>query len=267
MVQKKKTKADGPVGKKRPGINVKSKQKEPIPATEPVNEREHRNQSQSNADMRMNLGDIIQGFVSSSSQVVQKAASILEEEIAAGIVAAKEVENKFVNVQKIRTQPREETIQRFRHDSHEIVDILLDLLDVSVKNAGGIAKKIINIGTRTSEKGTEQSSSDMPVLNIPGPLMPGTVGSVSMLFENSLNTPTGVFTVACTDLLSSTGGSIPAQRISFSPQTITIGPRARQEVNVMVAIPEKTKPGVYSGLIQATDIEQLRAVLVVTVQS
>lgn len=271
MAQKKSTKAERNVSDRIPrtkrAAQLTKNGKGTPSMAKPKKETPQEHTAQNTADMRVNLGDIMNGFATSSSHVVLKAASILEEEIAAGIIAAKEVEKKFINVKKIRSRPNDEIIQRFRRDSHEIVDILLDLLDVSLRHAGGVAKSIINVrGWASPMKKEEGPSREIPVLNMPAALAPGATGTISMLFENSQNTATGIFKVVCTDLLSSRGGTIPASNISFSPATIDIGPRAQQEIGITVHVPAEAKSDAYSGLIQATNIEQLRAILVVTVQ-
>lgn len=224
-------------------------------------------QEKKQPDVRVNLSDILEGFATSSSGVVKKAASILEEEIAAGIVAAKEVEDKVVNVKKIRMQDKEMLMQRFRRDSHEIVDILLDLMDASVRSAGNVAKRIVSIKPSVNKGESDPTpKGGTPVLEMPVPITPGREGNTSMVFENSLDKETGVLTVTSTDLLSSLGSSITASQVTFSPSSFSIAPHSKREIGITVKVPARKEPGTYSGLVQATGIENLRAVLVVKVE-
>lgn len=218
------------------------------------------------SDMRIDIGDILRGFATSSSGVVQKAASILEEEIAAGIIAAKQVEEQLVDINKIRSQKPDALIQRFRRDSHEVVDVLLDLLDVAVKKTGGLAQRLITIRGTTEPKSDEQSGQErLPTIEFPGSVKPGESGSADMTFENSEDRSTGSFNVLSTDLLSSSGSHIPASRVQFTPSTVNLKPKAQKKITVTVRVPKQTPPGVYSGLIQATGIDHLRATLVIRV--
>ena len=41
--------------------------------------------------------EILSNFARTTSGVVEKAAMILEEEVAAGVIAAKQLENKFID--------------------------------------------------------------------------------------------------------------------------------------------------------------------------
>ena len=77
--------------------------------------------------------------------VVARAASILEEEIAAGVVAAKNVESRFVDVKASRSGKPEEVLPRFRRDAHEVVDILMDLVNVATRTVSGFTQSVIKI--------------------------------------------------------------------------------------------------------------------------
>ena len=47
---------------------------------------------------------------------------ILEEEVAAGVIAREAVGNKFIDSEKIRAEKDEVVMQRFRSDAHEVID-------------------------------------------------------------------------------------------------------------------------------------------------
>jgi hypothetical protein len=86
-------------------------------------------------------------FANKSLSVVQQAASILEEEIAAGVVAAKQISEqmaKAAEVQLSRTHESEsmgpmELVEKFRHHTHEAVDVLVNLLQVATKSMTALA--------------------------------------------------------------------------------------------------------------------------------
>jgi hypothetical protein len=59
-----------------------------------------------------------------SSQIIQDAAALLDEEIAAGIVAAKQMQQRFQQERRIDPADFKEALQRFQSDAHEVVNLL-----------------------------------------------------------------------------------------------------------------------------------------------
>jgi hypothetical protein len=86
-----------------------------------------------------------------------------------------------------------------------------------------------------------------------------------MILENKSEKTTDVFSMFSTDLISNKGKRIDAANIHYNPQTIKIGPLKKEKVIIKVTIPNNTLPGNYSGLIQAANMDQLRAILIVNV--
>ena len=64
-------------------------------------------------------------MLNNAQRVLSSAVNVLEEEIAAGILAAKKIEKKVINVDDIRNDP-ENLLNRIRKDTHEVVDLFLD---------------------------------------------------------------------------------------------------------------------------------------------
>ena len=62
----------------------------------------------------------------SSAQIVKDAAALLDEEVAAGIVAAKQVQNRFQKDRRIDPGDFKKTLQKFQGDAHEVVSLLND---------------------------------------------------------------------------------------------------------------------------------------------
>ncbi len=59
-----------------------------------------------------------------TSQIVQDAAALLDEELASGIVAARKVQQRFQDERKLDPSDLNEALQRFRGDAHQLVDML-----------------------------------------------------------------------------------------------------------------------------------------------
>lgn len=62
----------------------------------------------------------------SSSQIVKDAAVLLDEELASGIVAAKQVQQRFQKERRINPGDFKVALTRFQGDAHEVVNLLND---------------------------------------------------------------------------------------------------------------------------------------------
>jgi hypothetical protein len=215
------------------------------------------------------LSPVFKSFADRTSQVVMQAASILEEEVAAGIRAAKQIENKFIDVEELRSGKPDEVLQRFRRDAHELVDIILDIVAAAAMNASRIAQRAISIraGERVSERGGERGADEgqTPVLTMPLPVKAGETGEVSLAIDNNGDVAAEPFELRPTDLINALGGRIPAHAVQFDLKEISVAAHQHQRVVVRITPPAATPPGTYSGLIQSNRPDQLRAILTIVV--
>lgn len=65
----------------------------------------------------------------SSAQIVKDAAALLDEELAAGIQAAQQVQQRFRKQRRIDPADFSDALQRFQADAHEVIGLLNDRLD------------------------------------------------------------------------------------------------------------------------------------------
>ena len=65
----------------------------------------------------------------STAQIVQDAAALLDEELAAGIVAANQVQQRFRKEGRIDPRDFSGALQRFQANAHEVITLLNDRLD------------------------------------------------------------------------------------------------------------------------------------------
>jgi len=65
----------------------------------------------------------------SSAQIVKDAAALLDEELAAGIQAAKQVQQRFRKEGRIDPADFSDALQRFQADAHEVIALLNDRLN------------------------------------------------------------------------------------------------------------------------------------------
>jgi hypothetical protein len=208
---------------------------------------------------------MVQGLARGASRIVAQAAQILEEELSSGIGAAKQIEHRFLNVAEMRSASPDEVMARFRKDAHEVVDIVLDLINVPTRSLGGLTNRIA-VGDEGARKATPAPAADAPTIALPGDVRPGSSGTVPFSLENDGETATAEFVIQATDLVNAKGHKIPAGHVTFDPSKLRIPPHDRESITINVAVPVGTAPGTYSGLVLASKLERLRAVLVVNVE-
>jgi hypothetical protein len=212
------------------------------------------------------LSDAYKGFAETTSNVVQKAAEILEEEVAAGIVAAKRIEQHFLDVKELRDEKPDDVMYRLRRDVHEIVDIFVDLTQVSLQRIADVPQSILQIKTGSRSEPGPAALGGSNIIRMPQPIKAGGAGEVPVSLENNGTTPTGELTFYSTDFVSSSGGTIPADQLAFNPEFIALEPGKVERVTVSISVPAKVEAGIYTGLILARNMDSFRAVLVAQVE-
>jgi len=206
------------------------------------------------------------GFAAEAMRIVEQAASILEEEISAGIVAAKKVEQRYINVNALRGGSSEQVLQRFRTDAHEVLDILLDLVNLSINALSGLSERAINLrsGSTGKDKSGAKAEEALTEIVLPDVLKAGDSGKVGMVVANESDAPTGKFDILTAGLLSTNGDRLAPECIAFEPPSLEIAANDLEKVTVNVTIPAGTPAGQYSGVLHAPAI-QMRALLTVNV--
>lgn len=202
--------------------------------------------------------------VGEAQRIVKLAADILEEEIAAGIIAAKEIEKKVINVEEVRSQDVDHIVTRFRSDAHEVVDILLDVVSVASKQLENISNRVVNISTVNKNK-SEKQPTNVPVIRNEKAVAPGEETAIAMLLQNDSRENLMKVELNETDLVSPSGKRILTRNIRMRPKVLKLNPGDKKEVKVIVKVPKNTKPGQYSGLLQDKQIPNLQAMLTLDV--
>ena len=206
----------------------------------------------------------LEGLGTKATRIVEDAASILEEELASGIDVARNVEQRLFATERRERDP-EAIVPRFRQDAHEIVDLAVDVLSGALTSLGGLAKSAVSVRDQGGGDGG-RAPSRVPTLVMPASVSPGSKADVAMSVENDSDQPTEPFELNASDLISGSGDRIAASQVKFTPRSLKIRPASTAKIVVELAVPAQTPPGTYSGLLQATKLEPVRAVLVVTVE-
>jgi hypothetical protein len=95
--------------------------------------------------MEVAMREQLKQISKSSAQIVKDAAALLDEELAAGIVAAKQVQQRFQKDRRIDAGDFKKTLQKFQGDAHEVVSLLEDQISKlrSQENAE-LAKRLLH---------------------------------------------------------------------------------------------------------------------------
>jgi len=80
-----------------------------------------------------------------SSHIVKEAATLLNEELAAGIVAAKKMQQRFQKERSIDPADFKDALQRFQGDAHEVVTLLNDqLTELRTQENGELVTRLVS---------------------------------------------------------------------------------------------------------------------------
>jgi hypothetical protein len=211
--------------------------------------------------------ELLASVPGTTARIVYRAASVLEEELSSGIKAAQQLEGKLVNAEELRSGDSQEIMQRFRRDAHDVVDIFIDLINVATNAVGDMTKRMVSIQMDQGPgKAAAPAGPDIPALTVPTPVKAGGEVEIPMTIENESDRQTENFGLISSDLVNAEGERITAAHITFSPERLVLEPHRSDIVTVSVRVPEDAKPGLYSGLLQASRLQQLRAVLTIQIE-
>lgn len=97
------------------------------------------------ASPRKSSQDRFRGISRASSQIVTDAAALLDEEIAAGIVAARNVQLRFREERQIDPADLKDALQRFQGDAHEVVNLLNDqFAELRAEENAELVRRLVN---------------------------------------------------------------------------------------------------------------------------
>lgn len=217
---------------------------------------EQQSKKSANIFERLDTGSLI----NNASNIVIKAAHILEQNIAEGIIAAQKVEKKLVDTDKIRND-KDDLMNRFRKDTHEAMDIFFDALALATKNLQELARNA-QTGEATKPNPTSQN---IPVLSIEDPLAPGSDAVIPLTLENESKTEEMRLTFQDQGLRMDDDHIIHNKNVSYDPKVLVLKPGETGVVNIRIHIPKSAKEGVYSGLVREKTLPGLEAMIRVQV--
>lgn len=198
------------------------------------------------------------GLMPSPDVLVQQAASILEGDMA------ESVQNPWTPVsgELGSTATATQTgysVPGLVNEMHDFVDALVNVMAHKPHPIGHWEQ-----GTTTVAPASIHEETSVPQLHSPQPVHPGEAAHLSFKVHNDGDQSVQVRFV-CTDLHSPTGSLIPHQAISISPPVLNFDSDIETAISITVQLPQSLPGGEYSGLLMATELSYLKAVVTLKV--
>ena len=182
-----------------------------------------------------------------AASIVSQAASILDEEMARGVLAAREAAPAIPSARPGAGHPVLRQI-------HELVD-----------NIGAAWPTLQNAWAQAALPEAAASAVDpLAELSPRTTVRRGERATISMTLSNTEGRSVRLVPAA-TDLLGSRGGKIAASLIEFTPSESSLGPEDRRDLTLAMTVPDDAAPGCYSGLLVVRGVDYLRALITIEV--
>lgn len=221
------------------------------------NQEDPRNNTQEKRTATDDLFDVLNpnNMLNNAQRVLSSAVNVLEEEIAAGILAAKKIEKKVIDVEDVRNNP-ENLLNRIRKDTHEVVDLFLDAaiaLSSQLKIFNDTVERQNGKMKTAAPSAEKKQNNPVTILQHDEPLLPGETVTLYMnLSDDEMKAPVTI-QLQKTDLKGPSTERIPVRNISIKPSTIILKPGENKEVAINIKIPANCRKGHYTALF--TDVQ------------
>lgn len=206
-------------------------------------------------------------MLNNAQRVLSSAVNVLEEEIAAGILAAKKIEKKVINLDEVRNN-QENLLNRIRKDTHEVVDLFLDgfiALSSQLKIlSDNVAAQTGSVKSAESAAGKKQEHS-VTILQPDEGVKPGNTAVLYMNFSDDDITKPIKIRLQKNDLAGPAKEKIASRNITIQPSSVVIKPGTNSEVAIRIRIPASCKPGHYTALFTDINNPSVKAIINVDV--
>lgn len=207
-------------------------------------------------------------ILSNAQEIINSAVNVLEEEIAAGILAAKKVEKEVIDVDDIRHNP-DDLMNRIRRDTHEAVDLFIDALTAITKHVSELSTTLDNTNgaaNHTESVNGQGKENAISFIEADEPLKPGQSTSMILsVFDDHSKTPVDI-KIQKTDLTGPQKQSIHSRAIKIVPSTVSLKPGEEKEISVQVKVPKNASPGKYHALLTDANNHDFRVVIGIEVK-
>lgn len=184
-----------------------------------------------------------------AASIVAQAASVLDDEMAKGVLAARRTDATGSYGQLDAANP-------VLRQLHEVVDNIAKLWPGM---QSGLTPQLLP-GSQPTSYDTDPLAEVRPRATV----KPGQRATISMTLRNSENRPVNLVPEA-TDLLGSRGGRIACSLLELTPSDLTLQPQEQRDLTIATTVPSDVGPGCYSGLLVVRGLDYLRALITIEV--
>jgi hypothetical protein len=194
------------------------------------------------------VAKVVPTTITQASAIVSEAASILDEEMARGVLAARQASLSS------RT-PAADPSNLLLRQVHDLVDQFASVWP-SLQRVPGQ-----QLGLPQPPTNDVNQLAELRPLAI---VKAGQRATISMTVCNSENRSV-CLVAAATDLLGSRGGRIACSLLELTPVEFKLEPQEKKDVAIGFVVPGETAPGCYSGLLVVRGVDYLRALITIDV--
>lgn len=185
-----------------------------------------------------------------AGEIVSQAASILDAEMARGVVAAR-------GASQPRRAGESDPSAMFLRQLHDFIDQVAAAWP-SLQGA------FVPGASRSGLAARGPADGPLPELKPPSAVRAGQTATISMSLVNKEDHAVRLAPVS-TDLLSSVGGRISAHSMEFVPRELRLDPGEQRDLQITVAVPVASAAGCYYGLLVVNGADDLRALTAIEV--
>jgi hypothetical protein len=183
-----------------------------------------------------------------AASIVAQAASVLDDEMAKGVFAARRTGATGSYGQMDAANP----VLRQMHEVVENLAALWPTLQASQTQK--------SVGSPPTGSYVDPLAEVRPRATV----KPGQRATISMTLRNTENRAVQL-TPAATDLLGSRSGRISCSLLEFTPSALTLEPQDQRDLAIATTVPVDATPGCYSGLLVVRGLDYLRALITIEV--
>ena len=199
------------------------------------------------------VDDAIAGFsrtgmpladLQAAPSIVTEAVSVLDEEMARGVLAARDAQ----------------VPQGRRTDASPVLRQLHDALDSLAR----LFPELQGMANPTATRVPASDDAALPHVKPPLATRSGQRATISMTLCNKEDRAVRL-TPMTTDLINSAGHRLSRDLIDFAPREVHLEPGVTTDVQGHLVIPVETSPGCYAGLLVVAGVDYLRALITIEV--
>jgi hypothetical protein len=204
-------------------------------------------------------------LVNNAQKVINSAVNVLEEEIAAGILAAKRIEKKMINVDEVRDDSQN-LMNRIRKDTHEALDIFLDALAALSKQVGILTDSVSKENKTAAKPATPaapvpEKNNSVQIIEYDKPVTAGNELVFSFLISDDAIKAPVTLDFQRSDFTGPGNQKVVAKYILIKPSSFLLNPGEEKEIDIHVNLPNTCLPGHYNAILTVSQLPLVKIIL------